>query len=118
MYGTLRRGGGAQSALGLCRALSYLGPCRLRGTLVDLGAFPGLVAGDGSVTGELYEVADRAVLERLDRFEGYDPADPTGSAFVRRLARLLDPPVHAWVWYYNRPTTGRPRVASGDWLAR
>ncbi|MDP8970588.1 MAG: gamma-glutamylcyclotransferase [Actinomycetota bacterium] len=118
VYGTLRRGGGAQAALGLAGALEYRGRCRLRGVLIDLGAYPGLVAGEGTVAGELYDVADLAVLRLLDRFEHYDPADPAGSAFVRRLSRLLDPPVDAWVWYYNRPVAGLPRLASGDWLAR
>ncbi len=118
VYGTLRRGGGAQDALGLVGALAYRGRCRLRGVLIDLGAYPGLVAGEGTVTGELYEVAVPALLGVLDRFEHYDPTDPAGSLFVRRLSRLLEPPLDAWVWYYNRPAADLPRLASGDWLAR
>ncbi len=80
--------------------------------LVDLGAFPAMVAGGAnSVEGELYAVNQR-VLADLDRLEGHP-------CFYRRTAVNLED--GAAVEAYLMPSAivaGRPRIASGDWLDR
>jgi gamma-glutamylcyclotransferase (GGCT)/AIG2-like uncharacterized protein YtfP len=72
VYGTLKRGE--------CRERCWphaprsVQPGFIRGQLVDLGPFPGLIAGDGWVRGEVWEIraADLpATLETLDAIEGY-----------------------------------------------
>ncbi len=68
VYGTLRRGGPAHHLL---EGSSHLGTARTapRFRKLDLGAYPGLVAGAESVEGELYSV-DRSRLSALDDYEG------------------------------------------------
>ncbi|MGE4219685.1 MAG: gamma-glutamylcyclotransferase [Alphaproteobacteria bacterium] len=117
-YGSLRAGTGVLRRLGVLRLLRSLGPCRLPGRLVDLGRYPGLVRGPGSIAAELFEVRHPRALAVLDRFEDCDPARPRRSMYRRIALSPLDrdgPP--AWVYLYNRPAGGWPAVPDGDWLA-
>jgi gamma-glutamylcyclotransferase (GGCT)/AIG2-like uncharacterized protein YtfP len=95
----------------------FVGPARHRGRLLDLGAFPGVVAavdGEDVVQGELFELTTRdleAALDRLDRYEG--------DLFRRESLQVEGPhgPTLAWVYrYLGDPGRGR-LVASGDWLS-
>jgi gamma-glutamylcyclotransferase (GGCT)/AIG2-like uncharacterized protein YtfP len=122
-YGTLMIGFSRRPLLGEA-ILEGLG--RIRGSLYHFGEYPGLVLdGRGWVSGELYRVPDLpARLPVLDREEWFDPADETGSLYVRRAV-----PVHgvggevreAWVYAYNErfgaAASRGPRVESGDWRA-
>ena len=89
--------------------------CLIPGRLVDVGDYPGLVAGDGVVEGELLRVTQGSVLAELDSFEGYDPQTPGEGRFDRRLIRLREPAVDAWVYVYAQETAGLPTVPDGDW---
>ncbi|MBO6784775.1 MAG: gamma-glutamylcyclotransferase [Alphaproteobacteria bacterium] len=115
-YGTLRRGERGFAELQLHERVRFLGSCRIAGVLCDLGAYPGLVEGNGSVVAELYDLHDTDLLGELDYYELYDPARPDTSEFIRRRVRLLEPGREAWVYFYNGPCA-RP-IASGDWLER
>jgi gamma-glutamylcyclotransferase (GGCT)/AIG2-like uncharacterized protein YtfP len=105
--------------LGAGAGLRLAGPCRVPGRLYDLGAYPALrpAASEADVIrGELHAIVDPAVLERLDRFEGYDPNDHAGSDYLREPVELLEPQgVVAWIYVYNHPLPPARRVASGDW---
>ena len=115
LYGSLMRGFDGRRALELDRRLRFEGPCRLRGALYDLGAYPGLVEGPGEVLGELYAVLDPGVFAALDEFEGFDPGDSAGSLYVRVETGLIEPAGRAWTYIYNRSVEGRPRIDSGSW---
>lgn len=107
VYGTLMRAGGHHGLLGGAPfgGAACTGPGF---ALVDLGAYPGMVrAGTAAVAGELFRV-DRAVLARLDRFEGHP------HLFRRARVPLADgreaygyllDPVHA---------EGLPAIPAGD----
>ena len=116
VYGTLRLPA-VRRRLGLAAVLVPRGPCRLPGRLVDLGAYPGLVPGAGTVVGELLEVTTAEALATLDAYEGWDPAAPHESLFRREQIELVDPAGRrAWAYLYNRdPATARP-IDGGDWL--
>ncbi|MFC4724061.1 gamma-glutamylcyclotransferase [Glycocaulis abyssi] len=116
VYGLLRKGASGFAEFGLEAAFRPLGPCCIPGVIHDLGGYPGLVAGEGAVIGELFEVADPSVIPRLDAFEDYDPQAPDRSRYLRQRIRLLSPDADAWVYVWNRPVTGFARVESGDWL--
>jgi len=93
------------------------------GRLYDIGAYPGMIEGDGTVHGELYRFGDVAVaLEVLDEVEEYDPLDAAGSQYVRvvRAVHLeKDGSVApAWLYLYNRDVKGLPQIKSGDWRRR
>lgn len=118
LYGSLRRGQPAFRRFGLHRNLRYLGPCLVRGTLYDLGPYPGFVAdGRQPIHGDLFEVGDPALLRRLDEFEDCRPEDPSASLYLRRPIALYRPAGKAWIYVYNRSPGAAPVVASGDWLA-
>ena len=68
VYGTLKCGHYNHSVLGDSQFMGEYKTAERWG-LVNLGAFPGLVAGPLSVKGEVYDV-DEATLKRIDRLEG------------------------------------------------
>jgi gamma-glutamylcyclotransferase (GGCT)/AIG2-like uncharacterized protein YtfP len=71
------------------------------------------------VHGELYRLEDADILSILDHYEGYDPDQPATSLFVRRRISLIEPAdQEAWVYWYNGPVDGKPRLPSGDWRQR
>lgn len=119
VYGSLRTGLASPHLTPVIdNGLRPVGPCTLEGQLYDLGEYPGLVAGDQAVVGELFEVLDPRTLVLLDGYERYDPADLSGSLFVRLLVRLRHPEAtDAWVYLYNQPLVGAALVPGGDWVA-
>lgn len=108
VYGSLKRG---HYNHGLLRASSFLGCWRTpaRYTLLDLGAFPGIVAGGGTaISGEVYGI-DRGTLRALDRLEGHPD-------FYRRET-ITTPFGEAGIYVLaGRPTHG-VIIASGCWPA-
>jgi gamma-glutamylcyclotransferase (GGCT)/AIG2-like uncharacterized protein YtfP len=117
VYGTLRRGLGLPDLPATVSSIIRdVGPCLIEGELYNLGEYPGLRLGRGEVVGELFEVADgHGAFALLDEYEGFDPADPDGSLYLRRRVRLLHPAVNAWVYVYNSEPPPEARIASGDW---
>jgi gamma-glutamylaminecyclotransferase len=108
VYGTLRRAGTNHGCLVGAR---FLGGYRTEPdfTLLDVGAWPGLVSGgDTAIVTEVYGVTP-AMLARLDRLEDCP----------RRYRRVtLDTPWGlAWLYLYRPPCRGHKRIASGDWIA-
>jgi len=95
-----------------------VGPCLIPGKLYDLGDYPGLIASEGRVIGELFRVIDISVMPQLDRFEDYDPADELRSRYLRREVALIEPEIIAWVYLWNQSVENCKPIASGDWLAR
>jgi len=80
VYGSLRRGRSNHRELSNATFLEETRTTRSY-ALVRIGAYPALVAGTESVSGELYAVDD-ALLEELDAFEG--------AAYTRGLIDLED----------------------------
>jgi gamma-glutamylcyclotransferase (GGCT)/AIG2-like uncharacterized protein YtfP len=113
VYGSLRRPYTTLANLGL--SVRFVGPCLIQGELRDFGRYPALVAGHGTVVGDLIEVGPRE-LEVLDHFESYYPGNEDGSMYVRETVRLIEPDVEADVYRFLGPAAGRPRVNSGDWV--
>ncbi len=54
---------------------------------------------------ELYRVKDATLFEAMDRWENYDANEPDVSPYVRRIIRMLDPAVDAWVYVGNHADT-------------
>lgn len=117
VYGTLRRG---QSRHALLEAAHYSTDGTVAGELVDLGQYPGLVAGPGRVTGELFALGDPALLRTLDEYEGFYGFDDPASLYHRGVCRVLAREgalVEAWTYFY-RGDRRRARRLSGDWCRR
>ena len=81
----------------------------VRGALLDLGRYPGLVDGRGVVHGEVYELREPELLQAIDRAEGYN--------FARRsrLVTLADGRRRrAWLYEYRGPRHGAAPIPEGD----
>jgi gamma-glutamylcyclotransferase (GGCT)/AIG2-like uncharacterized protein YtfP len=115
VYGTLRPSLAGDEQRRLIAGLPDAGPATVPGLLYDLGPYPGMVAGEGTVHGDLLEVADECHLAMLDAYEECHGDDP----LYRRQATLATRPdgttVAAWSYLYCQPP-GRSRIIeSGDY---
>lgn len=89
---------------------TFLGEGSVRGSLLDLRRYPGLVDGDGRVRGELYRLHHRELLRVLDREEGYN--------FERRRAGVTlaeGRRSRAWVYRYRGPRDRAVPIPHGDY---
>lgn len=106
VYGTLRRGGRANRLLSGARfvAEATTDPAF---ELVDMGPYPGLVAGGSvAVRGEIWEIPIDLLAE-LDAYEGEE--------YARIAIRLSDgTEAQAWVMHPHH-AAGRARITSGEW---
>jgi gamma-glutamylcyclotransferase (GGCT)/AIG2-like uncharacterized protein YtfP len=94
-------------------AARFLADGRVRGQLLDLRHYPGLVAGAGTVRGELYRLEAPELLAAIDREEGYN--------FERRLtvvARADGRRTRAWTYWYRGPRERTLPLPTGDWRSR
>ena len=98
IYGTLKRG---FPAAGRMAGATYVGDAATEPswTLLNLGRYPGLVAGRDAVRGELYDVP-AALLPTLDAYEGvaeglYDRIAINTTAGPAETYRYLGPRSHA-----------------------
>jgi gamma-glutamylcyclotransferase (GGCT)/AIG2-like uncharacterized protein YtfP len=120
-YGTLMTALGRPARRRADPFLEPVGRGTIAARLFDLGLYPAAVpAHDTRVVGEVCRMTDTATAARvLDEVEGYEPANPALSLFVRAPVpvRLEDGRVEsAWVYFYRAPL-GRARpIASGDYL--
>jgi gamma-glutamylcyclotransferase (GGCT)/AIG2-like uncharacterized protein YtfP len=122
VYGTLLRGGSRHAELKRCGGAWSTLPATAAGTLLDCGAFPGMIAGEeGTVRGELVELRDVPLaFAHLDGVEGFEGFEASRALFRRALitvttedgARQL-----AWTYLWAGGPK-HPRIASGDWLSR
>ena len=123
VYGTLRAGQSRAHMLPGARTAA-----RVRGSLVDRGAYPGLLLGGegaraGPVIGqraiEQHVVGERVAvsaseLERLDAVEGFLGYRASGSLFRRVVVQLED---GAWAWTYVWLGEPSPPLGRIDWCA-
>jgi gamma-glutamylcyclotransferase (GGCT)/AIG2-like uncharacterized protein YtfP len=120
-YGTLMAGFDRRRRAGIDDRLTYVGRGSIHAALFDLGIYPAAVpAHEGKVWGEVYDVRDApAVLAALDEIEGYTPAYPDRSLYIRSEVPVTLPDgaqSPAWVYFYNAPLGQAQRIASGDYF--
>lgn len=92
---------------------AFVGVGTVGGALLDLGRYPGLVAGRGRVTGELYRLdrlSEAELLRTLDREEGYAFRRSRGVVTLARGRR-----VRAWLYRYEGPRTRAVAIPQGDY---
>jgi gamma-glutamylcyclotransferase (GGCT)/AIG2-like uncharacterized protein YtfP len=112
VYGTLRRGG-VRAMPDLFPAARFVGPGTVKGSLYDLGEYPGLSLDESgsTVTGEVYEVDDE-ILRQLDEIEAttFYSRRQVEVSLERRGAAC-------WVYVYDADSyPSRTLIASGDWI--
>jgi gamma-glutamylcyclotransferase (GGCT)/AIG2-like uncharacterized protein YtfP len=114
IYGTLMPGLRLEAQMHGAR---FIGPAQVPGRLVDVGRYPGLLSGDGAVSGEVYEVDDPH-LARLDEVEDMVPGDRAASQYWREEVSVLSGPLQGervQTYVYNRPTDGCVPIPHGDY---
>ena len=114
IYGTLMPGLRLQAEMHGAR---FVAAAQVPGRLVDVGRFPGLLQGEGLVTGEVYEVDD-AHLARLDVVEGMVRGDRTASQYWREEVTVLSGPLQGQpvqTYVYNRPVDACTPIPHGDY---
>src|SRR5688572_19786473 len=114
VYGSLRRGNAGAMSVRFPEA-TYVAEGKVRGSLYDLGEYPGLVLdGESFVTGELYEV-DEETLYRLDKFELTSDYSRRQVEVERGSERL-----GCWIYVPERDAeffSDCELIESGDWIA-
>ena len=119
-YGLLKLGAAGQPAdLPLGSAGAFGAPCRFRGRMVDLGGFPGVVAGDELCHGIRWKLEDVSIIGPMDEFEDVTD-DPETSLYIRTRIPLCDDSGNetgetAWIYWYNQSVEDFPPVADGNW---
>jgi gamma-glutamylcyclotransferase (GGCT)/AIG2-like uncharacterized protein YtfP len=114
IYGTLMPGLRLEAEMHGAR---FVGPAHIQGRLIDVGHYPGLLQGDGQVTGEVYEVDD-AHLARLDGVEGVVTGNRAESHYWREDVTVLSGPLQGQqvqTYLYNRPVDGCTPIPHGDY---
>jgi gamma-glutamylcyclotransferase (GGCT)/AIG2-like uncharacterized protein YtfP len=117
VYGTLRPALARGEPEVLIRGLTCLGPATVRGSLYDLGGYPGFVAGDGLVHGELLIIDSPTRLAAIDAYEECDGPDPL---YVREQVLATRPDasvVKAWTYRCLRPVAHDQHLVEGDYAA-
>lgn len=125
VYGTLKRGEINHRLL--APYLVSVEAARLAGSLYDVGEFPALLQGDGTVHGDLIRIdPDRLpdLLPVLDRLEECIPDDDEASLYHRRVVTVTTESgvgETAFVYFYNSahpylpPPERLDRVPDGRW---
>ena len=114
IYGTLMPGLRLEAEMHGAR---FVGAAQVPGRLVDVGRFPGLLPGDGQITGEVYEVDD-VQLARLDVVEGMVRGDRGASQYWREAVSVLSGPLQGQpvqTYVYNRPVDACVPIPHGDY---
>jgi gamma-glutamylcyclotransferase (GGCT)/AIG2-like uncharacterized protein YtfP len=120
VYGTLMRGFDHPMARLLEASAEFLGDAEATGRLYLVRHYPGLVDSDDSndrVHGQLFRLPQpRDLLAKLDDYEGCGEAALPPHEFIRttRPVTAADGTAHqAFVYLYNWPLDGLPRIADG-----
>jgi gamma-glutamylcyclotransferase (GGCT)/AIG2-like uncharacterized protein YtfP len=101
VYGTLMKGQANYDYF--MKEATFIGNGCISGyEMYDLGSFPGIIPGDGSVNGEVYDVSDRE-LEAINRLEG------EGSLYIKTEVEVeleTGEKIPASAYVYNHSVSG------------
>ncbi|MEO3864671.1 gamma-glutamylcyclotransferase family protein [Rheinheimera fenheensis] len=123
VYGTLRQGVGHPMNQQLVAHASFVSMARYQARLYQLSYYPAAVpsaSADDQVVGELYQlVQPELLLPRLDQYEECGEGFTEPQEYRRELRQVTlanGISFSAWVYIYNRDTSGLQQIQSGDFL--
>ena len=124
VYGSLRSGFKSPAYEYISRFFSLVGDAKVRGKLFDMGSYPaGVPTHDNTfISGELYNIKNPPefswAIGQLDDYEGVTVEPDEVQLYRREITEvhLNNKLTHAWIYWYNGDTSGRPLIASGDLL--
>ena len=117
VYGTLRPTLARGEPARLIAGLQHRGTATVRGLLYDLGRYPAMVPGAGTVRGDLLEIGS---IEQLAAFDAYEECGGLQSLYVRKRLPAVQADgggVMAWVYLYARPLAAARLIPGGDYAA-
>lgn len=109
VYGTLKHGFNNHHLLDDSDYLGHVETSESKWQMYSLGGFPGVVAGENTIYGEMYSVS-QYTFDMCDRLEGH----PT--FYKRELVDVVDGDgvsYTAWMYVYQGSTQGLTKV--GGW---
>jgi len=121
VYGTLQPG--VQSDLGarerarLTASGVFLGPALAQGILLELGGYPGMMPGAGSVHGGIYKLDEpEDVFVWLDSYEGISGAlDDEYCRCEIEVTLEAGARITAFAYVVKKPRAATPAIPSGRW---
>ena len=124
VYGSLRSGFKSPAYEYISRYFTLIGEGKVRAELFDMGTYPAAIPTneDKFVIGELYRVKHENefpwAMGQLDDYEGVTVDFDEVQLYRKELTEVFinDQITHAWVYWFNGDTTGRPIIPSGDML--
>lgn len=117
VYGTLRPALARDEPARLIVGLRACGKATVRGLLYDLGGYPGLVPGEGTVQGDLLEITSPEQLAALDAYEECDGPHPLYRRELMPAVRAEGDEVLAWVYLYAGSLAAARLIPAGDYSA-
>ncbi len=124
VYGTLRPGSSAHARRILKSSAEHVGKGEVRSArMFDLGEYPGAVRTRSKrefIIGDVFRINKSKlseVMEALDAYEEFDPSDPKGSLYVRKITnvKVEDTDLKAWIYWFNRPVEQAVPIEEGDY---
>ena len=123
VYGTLMRRARHPMAAMLAAQADFVGEARYAGQLYCVAHYPGVIPSDAPgdvVFGDVYALRHPSRLwPRLDAYEGCGPHAAKPEQYRRTLASVIlndGQALPAFIYLYNRPVAGLPRIRSGRFL--
>jgi gamma-glutamylcyclotransferase (GGCT)/AIG2-like uncharacterized protein YtfP len=95
----------------------FIGFATTSGILFDVGHYPALIHGEGSVYGEVYQVHPVG-LRMIDFLEGFEENNPEKSHYLRKETEVLlkrTKSIKSHAYFYNEEITNLPLITSGDY---
>lgn len=124
VYGTLLSGTNSRMHQWLAARADFVDSGSLRGRLISLGHYPGLIPSrrpTDQVYGEIYRLREPVkTLVQLDAYEEYDPARPSRCEYIRVMRKVRCSKgrnLSCWIYLYNREGKRKPLITSGDFLS-
>ena len=123
VYGTLRQNANHPMHQQLATHARFVAMARLQACLYQVSYYPGAVPSNNvanQVLGELYQLLQpEQLLPLLDNYEECGPGFAEPQEYRRELQQVMlesGASVIAWVYVYNRDTSGLQQIPSGDFL--
>ena len=123
VYGTLRQNANHPMHQQLAKHARFVAMAHYQARLYQVSYYPGAVPSNevaNQVLGELYQLLQpEQLLPLLDNYEECGPGFPQPQEYRRELQHVMlesGASVIAWVYVYNRDTSGLQQIPSGDFL--
>ncbi|MEO7529997.1 MAG: gamma-glutamylcyclotransferase family protein [Sediminibacterium sp.] len=124
VYGSLRSGFHHPAYAYISRYFTLVAEAKVKGSLYDMGEYPAAIPSEKDlfIIGELYRINSPDefawAIAQLDDYEGVHTENNEPSLYRREqtVVYTKDGETQAWVYWFNRDTSGKPAIESGDVL--